>query len=307
MKRVCSLGRAARAKAQIKVRQPVAQVLVKPRNAEEGGALRKNAQLVLEELNARALELLDDETVVVRYDVKPNLPVLGRKYGAEVAPIRAGLAALPAAEVAEAVRRGRTVSVAGHDLEPEDILLQAQDTDGFASASDAGYTVAITTAISAELADEGLARELVRRIQDMRREAGFVLSDRITTWYAGDADIARVMQSQAAYIQAETLSTELVAGAPPRRRPPRRARPGGCHRDARRPPQRGVGGTQPCAGTALLCGACPSRLSPIDAIYCVPYRHTVALFTAPQTVVLQMAFLMRFLFAYCRLHQLRYG
>ncbi len=215
VKRICSLGRAARAKAQIKVRQPVAQVLVKPRNAEEGGALRKNAQLVLEELNARALELLDDETVVVRYDVKPNLPVLGRKYGAQVAPIRAGLAALPAAEVAEAVRRGRTVSIAGHDLEPEDILLQAQDTDGFASASDAGYTVAITTAISAELADEGLARELVRRIQDMRREAGFVLSDRITTWYAGDADIARVMQSQAAYIQAETLSTELVAGAPP--------------------------------------------------------------------------------------------
>ena len=215
VKRICSLGRAARAKAQIKVRQPVAQVLVKPRTAEEAASLRRNAQLVLEELNAKALDLLEDETSVVRYDVKPNLPVLGKKYGAEVAAIRTALAQLPPADVAEAVRRGRTVAVAGHDLEPADILLQAQDTPGFAAASDAGYTVAISTMITPELADEGLAREIVRRLQDMRREAGFALSDRITTWYIGDGDVARVMQSQAEYIQGETLSTQIVAGDPP--------------------------------------------------------------------------------------------
>ena len=212
VKRICSLGRAARAKAQIKVRQPVAQVLVKPRTAEEALSLRKNANLVLEELNAKTLDLLDDETAVVTYDVKPNLPVLGKKYGAEVAAIRAGLAAIAPAEVAEAVRRGRNVSVAGKDLEPEDILLQAQDTAGFAAAQEAGYTVAVTTAISPELADEGIARELVRRIQDMRREAGFDLSDRITTWVAGDGDVARVLASQGDYIRAETLTTELRTG-----------------------------------------------------------------------------------------------
>ncbi|MCZ7578098.1 MAG: class I tRNA ligase family protein [Dehalococcoidia bacterium] len=214
VKRICSLGRAARAKAQIKVRQPVAQVLVKPRTAEEAVSLRKNANLVLEELNAKALDLLDDETAVVTYDVKPNLPVLGKKYGSEVAAIRAGLAAIAPAEVAEVVRRGRNVSVAGKELEPEDILLQAQDTAGYAAAQEAGYTVAVATAISPELADEGLARELVRRIQDMRREAGFDLSDRITTWVAGDGDIARVLASQGDYIRAETLSTELLATEP---------------------------------------------------------------------------------------------
>lgn len=177
--------------------------------------LMRQQALVLEELNAKKLTLLEDETEVVRYDVKPNLPVLGKKYGAEVAAIRAGLAALVPAEVAEAVRRGRPVTVAGRELEPEDILLQAQDSEGYAAASDGGYTVAITTTLTPELEDEGLARELVRRIQDMRREAGFALSDRITTWYGGDGDIARVMQSQSAYIQAETLSTSLVAGDPP--------------------------------------------------------------------------------------------
>ena len=215
VKRVCSLGRAARAKAQIKVRQPVAQVLAKPRTDEEAAALRKNANLVTEELNARELVLLEDETAVVAYDVKPNLPVLGKKYGAEVAAIRAGLAALAPAEVAEAVRRSRNVTVAGKELEPEDILLQAQDTEGFAAAQEAGYTVAVSTTITAELADEGLARELVRRIQDMRREAGFELADRITTWVAGDADVTRVVASHGEYIRGETLTTELVGGEPP--------------------------------------------------------------------------------------------
>lgn len=215
VKRVCSLGRAARARAQIKVRQPVAEVLVKPRAAEEADALRKNANLVIEELNAKVLTLLDDETAVVSYDVKPNLPVLGKKYGAEVAAIRAGLAEVAPAGVAEAVRRGRNVVVAGKELAPEDILLQAQDAEGYAAAQDAGYTVAVTTAITPELADEGLARELVRRIQDMRREAGFELADRITTWVEGDAELQRVAHSQGEYIRGETLSTELVAGAPP--------------------------------------------------------------------------------------------
>jgi isoleucyl-tRNA synthetase len=147
--------------------------------------------------------------------VKPNLPALGRKYGAGVATIRQGLAAIPPAAVAELVRRGQTVPVEGYDLEPEDILLEAKDHAGFAVAVDSGYAVAVATTITPELADEGLAREVVRRIQDMRRDAGFDLADRITTWYSGDSDVARVMASQASYIQGETLSTELVQGDAP--------------------------------------------------------------------------------------------
>jgi isoleucyl-tRNA synthetase len=75
--------------------------------------------------------------------------------------------------------------------------------------------VAVSTVITPELADEGLAREVVRRIQDMRREAGFELSDRITTWFSGDADLERVMASQGDYVRSETLSTQLLnADAP---------------------------------------------------------------------------------------------
>jgi isoleucyl-tRNA synthetase len=215
VKRVCSLGRAARARVQLKVRQPVAEVAVKVRTPEDAAALERNRSLVLDELNAKSLRLLDDEAAVVQFGVKPNLPVLGRKYGAGVAVIRQGLAAMPAAAVVALLRRGERVPVEGFELEAEDILIETREQPGYAAATEAGYTVAISTAITPELADEGLARELVRRIQDLRREAGFDLADRITTWIEGDAEVARVVAGHGQYIRAETLSTELVLAGPP--------------------------------------------------------------------------------------------
>ena len=95
------------------------------------------------------------------------------------------------------------------------VITEFAPRPGFELADSNGLTVAITTALTPELEDEGLARELVRRLQDMRREAGFALADRITVWYSGGGDLARVMRSHGAYIRAETLSTELLEGAPP--------------------------------------------------------------------------------------------
>ena len=215
VKRVASMGRAARAKASLKVRQPLTEVLVRPRDAGEAAALTRNEALLLEELNVKALATLEDEAGVVTFDVKPNLPVLGPRLGREVGAVRSALAALDAGEVAAAVRSGQNVTVAGHDLAPGDFLVEMRESEGYAVASEAGYTVAIATAVTPELADEGVARELVRHIQDLRREADFELSDRITTWCAGDDTIARVLAAHGDYVQAETLSVELFTEPPP--------------------------------------------------------------------------------------------
>jgi isoleucyl-tRNA synthetase len=215
VKRICSMGRSARARAKIRVRQPVAEVVVKPRAAGDEEVLRRNESLVLDELNAKALRFVADESALVSFDVKPNLPVLGRKHGSGVAAIRQALATMPPSAVAAAIRRGAPLTVGGFELEAEDILLEARDSEGFATAVEGGQAVAVSTTLTPELEDEGLARELVRRIQDMRREAGFDLSDRITTWFTGSADIARVFGTHGAYIAAETLSTTLAEGAPP--------------------------------------------------------------------------------------------
>ena len=128
---------------------------------------------------------------------------------------RSALAALDADEVAAAVRAGQNVAVAGHDLAPGDFLVEMRESEGYAVASEAGYTVAIATTVTPELANEGVARELVRHIQDLRREADFELSDRITTWCAGDETIARVLDAHGDYVQGETLSVELLKEAPP--------------------------------------------------------------------------------------------
>ena len=215
VKRVASMGRAARAKASIKVRQPLAEVLVRPRGDAEAAVLERHEALLLEELNVKALNTLDDEARIVTFEVKPNLPVLGPRLGREVGAVRSALGALDAGEVADAVRAGQSVTVAGHELAPDDFLLEMHEREGYAVVSEAGYTVGVATTITDELADEGVARELVRHIQDLRREADFELSDRITTWCAGGETVARVLAAHGEYLKGETLSVELFTEAPP--------------------------------------------------------------------------------------------
>ena len=215
VKRIASMGRAARAKASLKVRQPLTEVLVRPRDAAEAAVLVRQEALLLEELNVKALNTLDDEAGIVTFEVKPNLPVLGPRLGRELGAVRTALGALDGGEVAAAVRAGQTVTVAGHDLAPDDFLLEMHEREGYAVVSEAGYTVGVATTITDELADEGVARELVRHIQDLRREADFELSDRITTWCEGGDTVARVLTAHGDYVKGETLSVELHAEAPP--------------------------------------------------------------------------------------------
>jgi isoleucyl-tRNA synthetase len=101
------------------------------------------------------------------------------------------------------------------ELAAEEVLIQTQPAEGLAVAADKGVTVAIDAVITPELRAEGLAREMVRRVQTMRKDAGFNIEDRITTWYAADGELAGVITAWGDYIQAETLSTDLIAGPPP--------------------------------------------------------------------------------------------
>ena len=125
VKRICSLGRAARAKAQIKVRQPLAEVWVKTRglDAREERSLERSKQLILDELNAKEYKRLLGETGVVSYTAKPNLPVLGPKYGSAIGAIRQALATL-SPELLEIARRHKPITVAGVVLERDDILFE---------------------------------------------------------------------------------------------------------------------------------------------------------------------------------------
>ena len=216
--RIASLGRAARAKASLKVRQPVAELFVKVPTRMEEHALQRLAPQVLEELNVKELRIVRDETDFLRFEVKPNLKSLGLKYGRDVQKIMAALQTMPddrRNDIAKAVAAGQTVEVAGKTLQPDELLVAGREKEGFASAEENGAVVIVSTELTPELLREGLARELVHRIQNLRKDAGFEIADRIRTYVTADDEIASVLHEHAAYIKQETLSEELLAGGAP--------------------------------------------------------------------------------------------
>ena len=211
--RVSSMGRAARSRSQIKVRQPLEKVLVKTRTAAERELLSPAAPQILDELNVRTLEAVEDSDLV-EYVIRPNLTLLGPLYGRMVGEVRQAIADADPARVAASVNAGHNVSLGEFELEPEHILVSTEDRPGLSVSSDAGYTVAVTTSITPDLLLEGQARELVHRIQNMRRDAGFDIADHIITYYTGD-DLDEMLAQHGDYVRQETLSADLLKTAPP--------------------------------------------------------------------------------------------
>ncbi|MBI4318672.1 MAG: isoleucine--tRNA ligase [Chloroflexi bacterium] len=213
--KIVSLGRAARSKAAIKVRQPLAKVLVRARNDAVREALVRLEPQILDELNVKQMSFVDDDGQVMSYTIKGKLSLLGPKYGRDVPEVVRELQGMPAAAVARQALAGQPVQVGDRSLLPEEIDVTAVEREGFAVAREGDYLVAVVTEITPELIEEGLARELVHRIQTMRKNADFRIEEYITTYYQGTPSIENVIEKFAGYIQQETLSRTLTEGAPP--------------------------------------------------------------------------------------------
>jgi len=216
---VVSLGRAARRQANLRVRQPVSEILVvAPRGGED---LRGFTTEIAEELNVKSVRFLEVGSSVVEYRFKPNLPVVGRKRGKLVPAMRAALAALvgdAASSAARGLQEGRDLElvVEGQTLQvaADEVLVEAISPEGFAVAGADGVMVALNTTITPELTLEGRARDLVRYIQDARKSAGLRISDRIEVALDAEADLSGLLQAHGAYIAAETLADALEAARP---------------------------------------------------------------------------------------------
>jgi len=190
-------------------------MFVKVRSQIEQDALPRMAAQLQDELNVREVVPIRDESDFLNYDIKPNLPVLGPKYGKDIGKIRQALGQQDPNAIAASIAQGHDVEAAGFSLEPSEVLVNTVEKEGFASAQEAGYVVVLDTEISDELRDEGLAREIVHRIQNLRKDAGFDISDRITTYWQADGEVRRVLQAHEQYVKDETLSLALVDGSSP--------------------------------------------------------------------------------------------
>jgi isoleucyl-tRNA synthetase len=227
--KVVSLGRAARSISKLKVRQPLLEVLVKPRQPSENASLERFRQQVLEELNVKELRVVDTGSDIMNYQIKANFKLLGPKLGKRLPELQKALAGVNGSEVAAQVKAGQTLSVTlpdGETLElaPDEVLVEAKQKEGYAVMEDGGYVVALNTAVNPDLKREGLMRDLVRFIQQARKDAGFNISDTISTYYAvmedSDgvlADLADTLSDpeRARYVRSETLSAALTQGEAP--------------------------------------------------------------------------------------------
>ena len=216
--RIVALGRAARERAGVKVRQPLAAMYVRAPNAEAETAIGQLQEIILGEINVKSLCFARSEDEFVAHDVRPNLPVLGPRYGRRLPRIRRALESLDPSAVARAVERGRSVQVAvdGATLElmPHEILTEAREKEGYAAMAGEGYLVVLDTRLDRELIREGLAREVVRRVNDWRRAAGFEIDNRIAVRYDASSELAAAIEDHRKYICQETLATSLAAGPP---------------------------------------------------------------------------------------------
>jgi isoleucyl-tRNA synthetase len=215
VQRVVGLGRAARNSSKLKVRQPLKRILVRVPDEVAAEAVRRHEDQILEELNVKALELLARDATLVSYRIKPNLPAIGKRYGKLIPAIRQYLAGADGAAIAAAVARGETQQFRIDDrelaIEPGDLLVESASAEGFACAEDGGYLVGLDTALDDDLRREGLARELVRAVQDARKQAGLEISDRIELMVEGDELVGAALRAHRDYVMSETLASKWRA------------------------------------------------------------------------------------------------
>jgi isoleucyl-tRNA synthetase len=212
--KLASLGHAARKQAELKVRQPLSEAMFSLANMDEFQALDKYGDLLADELNVKKVGLLHSAGDVVSYSLNPLQKQLGQKYKARMPAIRAALLALDPEPAALSFldRRAVRVTVDGefYDVLPEDVEVHLSARQGLAVAADGAYLCALRTDLTPELEAEGLAREFVRRVQELRKQANFDIADRIRVFVQATPRLAQAIGAHREYIMGETLSVELA-------------------------------------------------------------------------------------------------
>ena len=215
--KVSSLGRAARNKAGIKLRQPLAKAVIASK-AETLDRLKQFSELIRDELNVKELGFGNSETILT-YSVKLLPEVLGPKYGVLLQKIRDVVAGSDQHSLALRLRGGEDVrlEVSGRviTLLADEVEVEISPKAGYVIVEEEGILVGVNTMISEELQMEGLARDIVRRIQDQRKEAGYNIADTIQVFYEAGVKLSKVFTSWGTYIAAETLAASLENVEPP--------------------------------------------------------------------------------------------
>ncbi len=212
---IVSLGRTARNACAIKNRQPLSELFIR---ADKFDSLPEEyLDILKEELNVKKVAFISDSSGFASYEIKPQLRTLGPKYGPLIGKIREYLAQCDSSALVNAVRKGETVTVSIDNtlvaFKEEDLLISDKNKEGYQTVSEKGITVILNTELSQELIQEGLMRELVSKIQTMRKESGFNVTDHIAVTYSCGEKLAKVIDKYKSEIMQDTLADSITAGS----------------------------------------------------------------------------------------------
>ncbi len=209
---ISSLVLSLRAKEKIKVRQPLQKIMIPVDNQQQKEEIEAVSSLIKHEVNIKEIELLQDASDILVKQIKPNFKALGPRFGKDMKLIASAISAFSAEDIKKIEQNGNLdVEINGKNINLglDDVEITSQDIEGWLVANEGALTVALDVTITEELRKEGIARELVNRIQNLRKDSGFEVTDRIDVQLQNDAQVAAAIASNEDYIKSETLTEEL--------------------------------------------------------------------------------------------------
>jgi len=207
--RICSLVHSIRKNSKIKVRTPLEKILLPALDESFAARIKSVEEIILAEVNVKYIQYIDDTSGVLVKKVKPNFAKLGKQYGPKMKEVAAVVNTFTKEDIQQIERKG-TLSKGGYDLVLEDVLVTSEDIPGWAVATENELTVALDITITDELKKEGIARDFVNRIQNLRKETGLEVLDKITIEVQPSDDaVNAALKEFSHYIQTETQATTL--------------------------------------------------------------------------------------------------
>ena len=214
LRKIIELGRSARNKASIKIRQPLAELAFFIKEDDIFNFIMDQQHVVLDELNIKKIKRVDQETELIKYKVKPNLPLLGRKYGSELQTIKQRLNSVNENELLKQIRNKNKYKIELKDEEiylgRDDLIFESESAEGYTSSGDDKFTVGLTTKLTEDLIQEGIVRDLIRHVQNMRKNANFAVEDRIKIYALLDGPVGKAIFSFEKLFKNEVLAVALI-------------------------------------------------------------------------------------------------
>ncbi len=211
---IVNLARSLREKARIRTRQPLRRILIPVLSAEERRDIQAVEHIIADELNIKAVEFVTDDTSdIVKKTAKPNFKTIGKKFGKKTQPVANAIRGMNSEQINDLETKGcYNLNIGDENVEilNEDIEIQSEDIEGWLVATEHGTTVALDTQLDNELITEGLAREFVNRVQNLRKSSGFDVTDRISISFDASEILSKAIIEMNDYIANETLAEEIL-------------------------------------------------------------------------------------------------